>query len=143
MEVIDAKNLIVGRLATHVAKRLLRGESVTVVNAEEGIISGSRTYILAKYLHRRERKSIVNPARHGPFFPRRPEAILRRAVRGMLPYEKARGREAYKRLKVFLGVPEELKGAAAETVVEADASKLRVPKYMKLGELSQLMGAKL
>mgnify|MGYP001609600230 FL=1 len=143
MEVIDARNLIVGRLATHVAKRLLRGESVTVVNAEEGIISGSRTYILAKYLHRRERKSIVNPARHGPFFPRRPEAILRRAVRGMLPYEKARGREAYKRLKVFLGVPEELKGAAAETVVEADASKLRVPKYMKLGELSQLMGAKL
>lgn len=143
MEVIDAKNLIVGRLATHVAKRLLRGESVTVVNAEEGIISGSRTYILAKYLHRRERKSIVNPARHGPFFPRRPEAILRRAVRGMLPYEKARGREAYKRLKVFLGVPEEFKGASAETVVEADASKLRVPKYMKLGELSQLMGAKL
>ena len=143
MEVIDAKNLIVGRLATHVAKRLLRGESVTVVNAEEGIISGSRTYILAKYLHRRERKSIVNPVRHGPFFPRRPEAILRRAVRGMLPYEKARGREAYKRLKVFLGVPEELKGASAETVVEADASKLRVPKYMKLGELSQLIGAKL
>lgn len=143
MEVIDAKNLIVGRLATHVAKRLLRGESVIVVNAEEGIISGSRTYILAKYLHRRERKSIVNPARHGPFFPRRPEAILRQAVRGMLPYEKARGREAYKRLKVFLGVPEEFKGAAAETVVEADASKLRVPKYMKLGELSQLMGAKL
>lgn len=143
MGVIDAKNLIVGRLATHVAKRLLQGESVTVVNAEEGIISGSRTYILAKYLHRRERKSIVNPVRHGPFFPRRPEAILQRAVRGMLPYEKARGREAYKRLKVFPGVPEEFKGASAETVVEADASKLRVPKYMKLGELSQLMGAKL
>src|SRR3972149_7595449 len=128
MDVIDAKNLIVGRLATHVAKRLLRGESVTVVNAEEGIISGARTYILAKYLHRRERKSIVTPARPGPFSPRRPEAILRRAVRGMLPYEKARGREAYKRLKVFLGVPEDLKGASAETVVEADASKLRGAK---------------
>jgi large subunit ribosomal protein L13 len=140
--IIDARNLIVGRMASIAAKELLKGEKVIIVNAEESIISGSKSNILEKYRERRERKSIVNPARHGPFFPRRPEGIVRRAVRGMLPYKKAKGKNAFKSLKVYAGIPKELEGKEMETIESANASKLRVPKYIKLKELCNLLGAK-
>ncbi len=140
--IIDATNLIIGRMASVAAKELLKGEKVIIVNAEESIISGARSSVLGKYRERRERKSIVNPARHGPFFPRRPEGIVRRAVRGMLPYKKAKGKNAFKNLRVYSGMPKELEGKKIETVELANASKLRVPKYIKLKELCNLLGAK-
>ena len=140
--IIDASNLIVGRMASVVAKELLKGEKVIIVNAEESIISGARSNAFEKYRERRETKSIVNPARHGPFFPRRPEGIIRRAVRGKLPYKKAKGRNAFKNLKVYAGIPKELEGKEMETIEVANASKLRIPKYIKLKELCNLLGAK-
>jgi len=140
MIVIDATDLLLGRMATHTAKRLLEGEDVSIIHAEKAAISGSKASILSKYLHRRQRRSIVNPARHGPFYPRRPEAIIRRSVRGMLPRKKARGREAFRRLRVYSGVPKELEGVAGETIEGAKFTKLRVPRYMKLKELSTLLG---
>ncbi len=144
MKVIDATDVILGRMATLVAKDLLRGEDVAIVNAEEAVISGSKEFILEKFSHRRERKSIVNPARHGPFYPRLPDGIVRRAVRGMLPYRKARGKEAFKRLKVYRGVPEELRDNSSWAKIDIPkVSKLRVPKYMKLKALSTLLGADL
>ncbi len=142
MKVVDASNLIVGRLASVVAKELLQGEKVVIVRAEEGVITGSKTATLEKYLHRRQRKSIVNPARHGPFFPRRPEGIIRRAVRGMLPYKKPRGRRAYKNLRVFTGLPREYEKEKIETIEPANVAKLKIPKFIKLKELSALLGAK-
>lgn len=140
--IINATNLILGRMASVVAKELLKGEKVIIVNAEESVISGSKPSILKKYKERRERKSIVNPARHGPFFPRRPEGIVRRAVRGMLPYKKAKGSNAFKNLKVYIGIPKELEGKEMKTLEVANASKLRVPKHIKLKELCNLLGAK-
>lgn len=141
MKVIDATDVILGRMASVVAKDLLRGEEVAIVNAGEAVISGSKEFILEKFSHRRERKSIVNPAKHGPFYPRLPEGIVRRAVRGMLPYKKDRGRNAYKRLKVYMGTPEELKNAQPAKIELPKVSKLRIPKYMKLKTLSKLLGA--
>lgn len=140
--IIDATNLIVGRMASVVAKELLKGEKVIIVNSEESIISGSKSSILEKYRERRERKSVINPARHGPFFPRRPEGIVRRAVRGMLPYKKAKGKNAFKNLKVYVGIPKELEGKEMKTLEVANASKFRVPKHIKLKELCNLLGAK-
>ena len=37
--------------------------------------------------------------------------MVKRTVRGMLPYKKAKGKEAYKRLRVYIGVPADLKSA--------------------------------
>lgn len=141
MKVIDATDLILGRLASLVAKELLNGEEVIIVNAEECAITGSKESILQKYRERRERKSIVNPRRHGPHYPRRPDGILRRAIRGMLPYKKDKGRRAFKRLRVYVGTPKEFEGKA-ESIEEIKVFKLEIPKYMKLKELSKLLGAK-
>jgi large subunit ribosomal protein L13 len=141
MKVIDATDLILGRLASLVAKELLNGEEVVIVNAEECAITGSEESILQKYRERRERKSIVNPRRHGPHYPRRPDGIVRRAIRGMLPYKKDKGRKAFKRLRVYVGTPKEFEGKA-ESIEEIKVFKLEIPKYMKLKELSKLLGAK-
>jgi large subunit ribosomal protein L13 len=141
MKVIDANDLILGRLASYVAKELLKGEEIVIVNAEECVISGSRKYVLEKYKERRERSSIINPARHGPFFPRRPDGIIRRAIRGMLPYKKARGREAFKRLRVYVGTPKGLEGKM-EDIDVPKVDKLKIPKYIKVKKLASLLGAK-
>lgn len=141
MKIIDANNLIMGRLASIVAKDLLNGEEIIIINAEKSVISGRRKSILEKYDHRIKRKSIVNPKRFGPKFPRRPDGILRRAVRGMIPYKSSRGRAAYKRLKVYVGIPEEYSDKAT-TIKEVNATNLTMSKYIEVGEVSKYLGSK-
>jgi len=141
LKIIDASGLLMGRMASHVAGELLKGEKIAIINAEECIISGDNRNVFDKYLHRRHRRSIVNPARHGPFFPRRPEGIIKRAVRGMLPYKKAKGRDAMKRLRVYIGVPVELVGKPVEEIGIKNVNTLKIPKHIKLKELSTLLGA--
>jgi large subunit ribosomal protein L13 len=132
---IDADGAVLGRLASEVAKRLLNGEDITVVNAEKALITGSKENVMFQYKQMR----FVGSTRKGPYFPRMPDRILRRTVRGMLPFTQYRGRAAYKRLKVFIGVPGELGKVQAE---KAGARTLRNPRYMELGEVSRLLGAK-
>jgi large subunit ribosomal protein L13 len=106
MILIDAKGQVMGRLASVVAKMLLSGESVSVVNAEKSVIIGRPEATIAEYKAKRARGDPY----HGPFFPKTPERIFRRTVRGMLPYKTARGREAFKRLKAFISIPPEFSG---------------------------------
>jgi len=133
--IVDATGLILGRLSSDVSKRLLQGESVTVVNAEKAIISGKRVS------HVKEKREFLEIGHlgHGPYHPRRPEQIIRRAVRGMLPRRKPKGRDAYKRLKVFIGVPDEIKEKNFETIPHAKAEKLRCP-YFTVGEFAEEIG---
>lgn len=130
--VIDATGLVLGRMASIIAKRLLNGEKIIVVNAEKAIISGDKHMIIRKY---NEYLQIGHPGK-GPHHPRRPDMIVRRAIRGMLPYKQPRGREAFRRLKVYMGLPAELKDKPLETIPEASASKLKGP-YITVLELSK------
>ncbi|MEM1607024.1 MAG: 50S ribosomal protein L13 [Candidatus Bathyarchaeia archaeon] len=122
--IIDAKGLVLGRMASMIAKRLLNGEKIIVVNADGAVISGDKYRIIRQY---HEYLQIGHPGK-GPLHPRRPDRIVKRAIRGMLPYKQPRGREALKRLRVYVGVPEDLKGKPMETIPEADASRLRGPR---------------
>ena len=130
--VIDAKGLILGRMASIVAKRLLNGEKIIIVNAGGAVISGDR-YNIIREAH--DYLQIGHPGK-GPLHPRRPDRIVKRAVRGMLPYKSPRGREALKRLRVYVGVPSEIKGMSTETIPEADAGKLG-GRYITVSELAQ------
>ena len=143
MKLIDATDTIMGRLASFAAVELLKGEKVVIINAEKCIISGSRESIFEKYGHRRERKSVINPLRFGPKYPRRPDGILRSAVKGMLPGKKTTGIKAYKNLRVFVGRPDELKDKKLDivSVPEANLKKLKIPRYVSLEELSRHLGA--
>jgi large subunit ribosomal protein L13 len=133
--IIDAKGLILGRLASSVAKRLLQGETVIVLNAEKAAISGKKQQIVT------EAKTFleVGHPRKGPYHPRRPDRIVSRTIRGMLPRQKPKGQQAYKRLRVYLGVPTECEGKATQTIIEARADKLKSP-YITVGELAKEIG---
>ncbi|MEN6329473.1 MAG: 50S ribosomal protein L13 [Methanobacteriaceae archaeon] len=138
--IIDGEGLILGRLASIVSKKLLDGEEITILNAEKIIISGSKEWAYAKYKQRIDRASISNPRRMGPKYPRRPDDIFRRTVRGMIPYKQTTGREAFKSLKVYLGVPQEFEGQ--ELVQVEEAVPRNITKSVELGKISQLLGAK-
>jgi len=138
--IIDGEGLIMGRLASLISKKLLNGEEIVVLNADKILISGNKDWAYAKYKQRLDRASISNPRRMGPKFPRRPEDIFRRAVRGMLPYRKTTGREAFKRLKVFVGMPVEYEESEIFKVQEARPKNIK--KSTELGKMSRLLGSK-
>src|SRR3989338_915263 len=107
-EVIDATSTVVGRLASFAAKKALLGNRVIIINSEKAIVIGKKENILQKY----KAKILRGKGKQkGPYFPRKPEAILRMAIRGMLPYDKKMGREAFKDIKCYVSIPPELKDA--------------------------------
>lgn len=126
--VVDAKNAIVGRLGSYVAKELLKGKEVDVINSEEAIISGRKKVIVDKVIRLRAKGGT---SRKGPKVSIYPERLLKRMIRGMLPYDKARGREAYKRLKCYTGDRDE------KTIKKFEHQKPL--KYMKIKDIVKLI----
>lgn len=133
--IVDADGAILGRLAARVAKMILSGEKVVVVNAEKIVVSGNPKTVCEEFNAKRKRGS----AYHGPFYPRYSDRILWRTVRGMVPYKKAKGRDAMKRLKIYPGKPDMYKDA--EKIVKT-SDKLRC-RSATLRQISKFMGAKL
>jgi len=135
MIVIDANGAVLGRMATHVAKNLLNGEKVVVVNAEKAVISGSRKDIYGRYKQRWDRGNLANPTK-ATKQPRTPDRIVRRTIRGMVNFRTTRGAKAYKNLKVYIGVPEEYTDKAEKYTTRSPRKKLAVL------ELSKMLGWK-
>ncbi len=129
-QVIDASNLILGRMASIVAKKLLIGEKVTIVNAEQAVISGRKDFVVGS---RKEFLS-VGSHRKGPIHPKRPDTVVKRTIRGMLPWRQPKGKEAYGRLRVYTGFPEELRDVVLKSIPEANAGKLRT-RSVTVGEV--------
>ncbi len=125
LTIINGEGLILGRMCSGVAKLLLKGEQVVVVNAEKIIVSGKKK---SKVAEAKQFLEVGAPER-GPFHSRRPDRIVGKTVRGMVPWKLPKGKAAYKRLKVYLGVPEELKGQEMLTDKYAQASKLTGPHF--------------
>ena len=134
MIVVDGKGLILGRVASFVAKELLKGNEVHLINSESLIISGDKKAIVDKYLVRRSLQHKGNPEK-SPKWPKQPNMLVKRIIRGMLPYKKAKGRKAYKRLKVHIGNPGYDK---AEKVERAKPNN--VVKYLTVKELCKMIG---
>jgi large subunit ribosomal protein L13 len=132
---VNAEGLIVGRMCSKVAKRLLNGEEVIILNAEKAVFSGKKK---SKVLEAHVFLEVGAPMR-GPFHYRRPDRFLRKAVRGMVPYKQPKGKNAYKRLKVFMGIPLELKDQQMITFTEASSAKLKGPHFT-LGEMAKEIG---
>ncbi len=128
--VVDAANRPAGRVASSAAKNLLEGKTVLIVNAGLAIVSGNPRYSIGVFSGKVKRGDPY----HGPFYPRQPDRILRRIVRGMLP-KKARGREALRRLRVFSDMPEGFKGIDMKPRANAPAYK-----HITLKRLSRSVG---
>ncbi len=136
VRIIDAEGATLGRLCTTVAKQLLEGHEIAMINVEKAVISGKKFKIKEEYKEKRE----LGTYRKGPFFHRSPEKMVKRSVRGMLPYQTPRGREALKRLKCYIDIPEQFQGKDAESFPH---SKKHHIDYITIQELSRSLGAKI
>jgi len=133
--VVNADGLILGRMASKIAKRLLTGEEIVIVNAEKAVMSGRKR---SKVAEAKEFLS-VGGVNRGPFHYRRPDRIVRKTVGGMIPSKKAKGKQAYKRLRVFMGIPDDLKKQKMKTGPEAQKKKQTCP-CSTVGELAKRIG---
>lgn len=131
--VIDAEGAILGRMATSVANRLLKGEEIAIINSEKAIISGKKKSIKERYQKKRD----LGTYRKGPFFPRMPDMLVKRTVRGMIPYQTPHGRTAFKKLKCYIGVPKEFEKQEKEKIVTAEKFPA---EFMTVGDLSRALG---
>lgn len=132
---VNAEGLIVGRMCSKVAKRLLNGEQVIILNAEKAVFSGKKK---SKIFEAKEFLEVGAPER-GPFHYRRPDRFLRKTVRGMVPFKQPKGKSAYKRLKVYMGIPAEFKDQQMITFDDAQSTDLKGPRFT-LAELAKEIG---
>lgn len=136
--VVDGTDLIAGRLSSNVAKMLLQGNRVTIVNCEKIMISGNRSNIINEYRGFLEISSVLHPE-HGPYHPRRPDTIIARMIRGMLPRKKPSGDAALRRLRTYMGVPKELR-SSSKTVLEKAKITRPSANYTTMSDLSRTVG---
>ena len=136
--VVDGTNLIAGRLCSNVAKLLRKGNRVSIVNCEKIMISGKKSSIVGEYEDFLKISSIIHP-RHGPFHPRRPDTIIKRMIRGMLPKEKPSKKTDLARLRTYIGVPKEVKGLKKIQFEKSQITK-SPSNYTSMAEISRYIG---
>ena len=136
--IINAKDIVLGRLGSYAAKQALMGNKVDVVNCEEAVVSGTKKSIVENYIRRIDRKA---PGK-GPYLYRRPDFFVRRTIRGMLPFKRARGRSAFKNLKCHIGLPENLKSESAVSIKNMGVQKLHSADCLKVRDICGAIGWK-
>ena len=135
MIVIDGNGMVVGRVASQVAKKLLEGEEVHIINAEKMLMTGKLQGVAENYRIRRRLQNKGTPE-HSPVWPKVPSMLVRRIVRGMLPWKSARGRAAFKRLRVYISNPKNF-----DKFVNLDNAKpLNAVKMLLVSELCKEIG---
>src|SRR5215467_4884383 len=118
-EIVDASNLVLGRMASYVAKKALNGNKIVVLNAEKAIISGTKERVVARAKQKLKTRTLGTQDR-APTHPRRPDLYVRRVIRGMLPWKKTGGKDAFHRVFVYIGTPEEYAGKPVTTLADAN-----------------------
>lgn len=136
--IIDATSMILGRLAANAAKQALKGEKVVIVNCEKAVITGNRKALLQSYVDKLD----LGQVNQGPYFPKRPEMLVRRTIRGMLPRKKPSGRNAFGRVMCHTGIPAGVKAEDAKPIPEASLERISKAAHMTVGELCMHIGYK-
>lgn len=130
--VYDGSEAVFGRLASVVAKDLLKGNSVDLINCEEIIISGDKKLLAKKILAKREMGS--GGSIKGPKYPRVADRLVKRMIRGMLPRDRMKGQDAYRRLKCYVGTENLEEGVK---VIKVEHKKPM--KYSTIKEIVRLL----
>ncbi len=130
MVTIDATGLVLGRMSTYIAKRLLSGEQVNVINCEKAVVSGSKSKV-----ERLKKLRDMGGPFHGPFYPKRADRVVKRTIRGMLPYKQARGRDAFSRVRCYLGQPDGIAMKNFISIPEASGDKIAAIKTITIKQL--------
>lgn len=135
--VIDGKDLILGRLGSDIAKRLLLGENIKIVNCKDVVILGRKKFLVDRYKDKIFRNKVT---KQGPYYSRSPADIVKRSFRNMLPYKSQRGVDAFKRLKCYNSVPSILLNNEKVTVEKARLDDESVFYYTRVEDLCLSLG---
>jgi large subunit ribosomal protein L13 len=128
--VIDATDSVLGRVGSYAAKELLKGNSVEIINSEKVIISGRHDEFVAKV--RAKRNMGRGASIKGPKIDRKEDRMLKRIIRGMLPWDRPKGREAHKQLRCHIGSGD----LSAEDLKTAKSIEMQKPrKFTTLKEV--------
>ncbi len=136
--IIDGKDLILGRLGTIVAKKTLLGEKVDIINCENIVITGKKDFLYSKYV-RKMKQGIPSK---GPFNYKTPERFVKRALRGMLPYKREKGKKAFSNIKCYRGIPEKFANEKIETFEAINVKKVPSLDFLKVKDLCRKIGGK-
>lgn len=127
--IIDGTGAVFGRLCSFAAKKALEGNEIIIVNCEKVIMTGNKMEIVKRY---KELRAKGGHSLKGPKYSNIPYMMMKRGIRGMLPdHRKGIGKEAFRRVMCYDGVPEELK---EEKMLKIDAVKKF--KFIELKELA-------
>jgi len=136
---INGENLVSGRLASVVAKKVIKGELVTIVNAEKVIIVGTTSSILPKYKQRVDARVLSNP-HYGPKYDRIPSKMLKKTIKGMLPAKSRTNEKLLKQIKIYNLVPKDIDVTKAETIEKMKYGQKG--DFMYLGDVAKSLGGK-
>lgn len=132
--IYDGKGAVLGRISTMVAKDLLKGNAVDLINCEEIVVSGDKRKFAKKIMTKRDMGR--GASLKGPKYSRVADRLVKRMIRGMLPRDTARGREAFKNLKCYIGNGE----LKEDEVKNAKKVEFQMPrKYSKIKEIVELI----
>jgi large subunit ribosomal protein L13 len=134
--IVDAEGLVLGRLATEVA-RVLRGkhkptfaphldtgDHVVIINAAKVVLTSDKAEKKSVYRHSGYPGGLT-ATRYSDFLATKPEEAVRRAVRGMLPKNRL-GRSMLRKLKIYAG-PAHPHAAQMPSVLDVPGARRQPP----------------
>jgi len=138
---IDGTGCILGRLASNVAKLSKMGKEVIVLNCEKIVLKGEKNMIINEY---RDIYKRIGGRHKGPFWQRKADAFVRRAIRGMLEYKKTKGAKAYNHVKVYIGIPKEYTSVPKDNFMDFPEAKLKsgTSKFIYVKDLTKELGGR-
>jgi len=125
--IIDAEDCVLGRVAAYSAKKALQGKKIIILNCDKAIVTGDRKMVQEEF---RQKFVRGGNAQKGPYVSSNPVLIMKRALRGMLPHKRERGRIAAKNIMCFNDTPLEYASAKKENLKRDIQCK-----YIRLSEL--------
>ncbi len=132
--IYDGAETVFGRLASVVAKELLKGNFVDIINCEEILVSGDKKLMAKKIMTKREMGS--GSSLKGPKYIRVADRLVKRMIRGMLPRDRMKGQNAFRRLKCYIGNGE-VKEEELKNVIKLEHKKPM--KYSTIKEIVRLL----
>jgi large subunit ribosomal protein L13 len=130
---------VAGRLASKVAKAIINGERVTVINSQDLVMVGNKKSILEKFTTRVDGAVKSNP-HYGPKYDRIPSKIFRRMVRNMLPTKKRAKERIIKQLRVFNTTAKGID--SKEAIIFEEIKFNHRNNYIKLKDVALLLGGR-
>ena len=136
--VIDAENVVVGRLASFIANRLRGkhrpdytphvdcGDFVVVVNADKVKLTGRKLDLKTYYRHTGHPGGIKETTAGKVLGGRFPERVLKKAVERMLPKESPLARNQLSHLKIYAGAEHPHEAQTPETIAFAEMNAKNV-----------------